>query len=184
MKRVLVPVADGFEEIETVTIVDVLRRAGIEVILAGIRSGPLTGSRKVQLIPDAEFGKVCDGEFDALVIPGGQPGVDHLIEDGRVTGLIRKMKDRGKWIGAICAAPLLLREAGLSEGIRLTSHPSIESRLSGSVYDFSRVVCDGKIMTSRGPGTALEFALALVTELAGREKAAEISKAMLAATSS
>ena len=179
MKRVLVPLADGFEEIETVTAVDVLRRAGVEVITAGLKEGALEGSRKIRVVPDTTLEKVRLEDFDALILVGGQPGVNHLRSDSRVLDLIRCMHEKQKTIGAICAAPLILRDAGITAGMRLTSHPGVEKDLGGSVYSEERVVYDRHCITSRGPGTALEFALALAEKLVSREKAEELKRAMV-----
>ena len=179
MKRVLVPVADGFEEIETVTIIYVLRRAGLEVVVAGIKSGELIGSRKIKLIPDAMLDQISGQEFDAVVLPGGQPGVDNLRRNASVIKILQNMNSQKKLVGAICAAPLALRDAGLISGLKLTSHPSVENDLAGSHYEKTRVVIDGNIVTSRGPGTAMEFALKLVEILVGSQKVRELEDAML-----
>ena len=180
MKKVLIPVADGFEEIETVTLIDVLRRVGVDVTVAGLRAGELVGSRRVRLLPDVELDAVQNQDFDMVILPGGQPGVDHLRGDARVLALLKSMHARKKLIGAICAAPLALRDAGLISGLRLTSYPSLAGELSGSRYEEARVVVDGHIVTSRGPGTALEFALKVVEILVGRAKAEELAGILLA----
>jgi len=180
MKKVLVPVTDGFEEIETVTIVDILRRAGVSVTLAGLQAGPLKGSRGVQILADAFIDEVKDDEFDLLVLPGGQPGVDNLRKDPRILEILRNRDRNKQMIGAICAAPLALRDAGITQGRRLTSHPSIEKEFSESRYSLDRVIVDGNFVTSRAAGTSIEFALKLVEILVGPEKACEIAKAVLA----
>lgn len=179
MKKVLVPLADGFEEIETVTVIDVLRRAGLEVMTAGIREGVLEGSRKVKLTPDTALEQVLEESFDALVLVGGQPGVNNLRSDARVLTLVRRMNQENKLIGAICAAPLIMRDAGITEGLHLTSHPGVEKDLSNSAYSEERVVMDKHRVTSRGPGTAMEFALVLVDLLVSKDKAEELRRAML-----
>ena len=179
MKKILVPLADGFEEIEAVTIIDVLRRAGFEVTVAGLHEGACRGSRGISLLAEKLISSIKPEDFDMIVLPGGQPGVDHLRKDARVLEAVRSMQKQGKIIGAICAAPLVLRDAGLAAGVKLTSHPSVEAELSASDYQKTRVVAEGKLITSRGPGTAMEFALKLVEILAGKEKAEELSKAMV-----
>lgn len=179
MKKVLVPLADGFEEIETVTVVDVLRRAGIEVITAGLHDGPLEGSRKVRLIPDMTLEHALQQDFDALVLVGGQPGVNNLRADARVLSLVCRMNQAEKVLGAVCAAPLIMRDAGITDGLNLTSHPGVEKDLSGCVYSEERVVIDKHRVTSRGPGTSMEFALAIVELLISHEKAEELRRAML-----
>jgi 4-methyl-5(b-hydroxyethyl)-thiazole monophosphate biosynthesis len=181
MKRVLMPLADGFEEIESVTIVDMLRRAGVEVVVAGVKRGELVGSRNVRLLPDKLLEDVKDQDFDMVVLPGGQPGVDNLRKNQTVLATLKKMDQKKKLIGAICAAPLALRDAGLIEGHRFTSYPGFEGEIHGGKFDAARVVVDGRLVTSRGPGTAMEFALKLVEILCGKPKAEELSSAVLAA---
>jgi len=181
MKKVLIPLADGFEEIETVTVIDVLRRAGIDVVVAGLKEGELQGSRRVRLLADVTLDAVKDQDFDMIVLPGGQPGVDNLRQDARVLAVLKAMHARKKMIGAICAAPLALRDAGLISGVRLTSYPSLAPELAGSRYEETRVVVDGSIVTSRGPGTAMEFALELIEALDGAEAREKVAKPMLAA---
>ncbi len=180
MKRVLMPLADGFEEIETVTVIDVLRRAGVDVVVAGLKAGELVGSRRVRLLPDVALEEVKDQDFDMVILPGGQPGVDNLRKDPRVLGILKSMHERKKMIGAICAAPLALRDAGLISGVRLTSYPGLSPQLQGSRYLEERVVVDGLVVTSRGPGTAMEFTLKIVELLLGREKAEELAGILLA----
>lgn len=180
MKNILIPVADGFEEIETITLIDVLRRAGLQVVVAGLKAGELQGSRRVRLLADVTLEEAAKQEFDVVVLPGGQPGVDNLRKDERVLALVKKMNAEKKTIGAICAAPLVLRDAGLTPGLRLTSYPGFESQLAGCRYDVSRVVVEGNVVTSRGPGTAMEFALKLVELLVSRQKADELAEILLA----
>ena len=179
MRKVLIPLADGFEEIETVTIIDVLRRAEVEVITAGLHSGPLEGSRKIKMLADTLLDDVLDQPFDALVLVGGQPGVNNLRNDPRVLNLVVRMNQEAKVVGAICAAPLIMRDAGIMEGLHLTSHPGVEKDLSAAVYSEERVVIDKHRITSRAPGTSMEFALALVEMLVSRDKAEELHRAML-----
>lgn len=179
MKQVLVPLADGFEEIEAVTVVGVLRRAGLSVTVAGIREGVLSGSRKISLSPDTVLSKVQVSDFDAVVVPGGQPGVNHLKADARLLAVVREMLNADKLVGMICAAPLVLKELNLHRGKKITSHPSVQTDLKDSKYSEERVVWDGNLITSRGPGTAMEFSLEMVEKLAGKAKRDELAKAML-----
>ena len=178
-KKVLLPMADGFEEIETVTIIDVLRRAGLEVVTAGTKAGVLLGSRCVKLIPDTVLESVKEEEFEMVVLPGGQPGVDNLRKHAGVLQILQKMSQRKKWVAAICAAPLILRDAGLIKNATLTSHPSVQECLPGVRYLQDRVVVEGRLITSRGPGTAMEFALKIVELLCDANKVRELSEAML-----
>lgn len=179
MKRILVPLAAGFEEIEAVTLVDVFRRAGLEVVLAGLTEGTVTGARKIGVLPDTVLSKVRAVDFDAMVLPGGQPGVNHLKADLGLLGMVKEMLAGGKVVGMICAAPLVLKELNLHKGRKITSHTSVQADLKDAEYSEERVVWDGNLVTSRGPGTAMEFALALVEKLAGRLKRDELVKAML-----
>lgn len=179
MKKILVPIADGFEEVEMITIVDVLRRAGLTVIVAGIKSGEVVGAHDIKLIPDVSLDNVMDEEFDMILLPGGQPGVDNLRKDSRVLDLLRTMDEQKKLIGAICAAPLVLRDAKLTAGKTLTCYPGFENQIEDMKFDNNRVVSDGRLLTSRGPGTAMEFSLEIVKILCGGEKALELSNQLL-----
>ena len=181
MARVLVPIADGVEEIEAVTIINVLRRAGVEVVCAGLTEKPVTASRTVKLIPDRSLEEIIDETFDMVVLPGGGNGVENLKRDPRIEVILRRMNGRHEWVTAICAAPTLLAAYGLLEGRKATSHPSRREQTALEKVDYreQRVVQDGHIITSRGPGTALEFALKLVEVLCGREKVGELKEAML-----
>jgi 4-methyl-5(b-hydroxyethyl)-thiazole monophosphate biosynthesis len=180
MKRVLVPLAPGFEEIEAVTIIDILRRADVHVTVAGTLAGPITGSHGVIITPDTTLDTVTDATFDMVVLPGGGPGTEALRRDVRVASLLKRHADRGEWVAAICAAPTVLADAGLLAGRRVTSFPSVQSQLSATDYRTFRVVVDGRIITSRSPGTALEFALTLVEHLVGRTVSRRIAGDVLA----
>jgi len=174
--NVVVLIAPGFEEIETLTIVDVLRRAGISVLLAGIAEPPITGGHGVRVMPDTSIDSITD--YDALVLPGGNPGYINLEHDQRVLKLVRAAHDAGKYIGAICAAPHVLGVAGIMEGAAATCYPGIE--IPGAKRVDERVVRQGKIITSQGPATAIDFALGLVEVLTSKENAREVRKALLA----
>ena len=184
-RRVLVPLAEGFEETEAVAIIDVLRRAGAEVVSAAVGgarapSRLVTGSHGIAIEADTEIAEVDGRDFDMIVLPGGMPGSAHLAGDERVLALVRELHAAGRTTAAICAAPIVLAAAGVVSGVPVTSHPSVRTRLGDAdVRGEPRVVRSGTIVTSQGPGTALEFALALAAELAGESKAAELAKAML-----
>jgi 4-methyl-5(b-hydroxyethyl)-thiazole monophosphate biosynthesis len=169
MARVLVPIAEGCEELEAVTIIDLLRRAGIEVVTAGLQPGPITCSRKTVIIPDVDLDEVLDQDFDMLVLPGGQPGADNLNSDARVQSLIQRLSVEGKYTTAICAAPKVLLSAGLLEGKTVTAYPGVLDDIipSSATYTGNAIEYDGKIITSRGPGTAMDFALSLIEALMG-----------------
>lgn len=179
MKSVVVLLAPGFEEIEALTVVDVLRRAGVRVMAAGLREGLVTGSHEITVKPDTTLDKVRPEEFDMVVLPGGMPGTTHLRQDSRVRKLVTEMAKRGKHTCAICAAPVVLKDAGVAQDRAVTSHPVMREELKGLDYREERVVTDDKVVTSRGPGTAMEFALELVRILVGQEKAAELAAAMV-----
>ena len=181
MKRVLVPLAPGFEEIEAITVIDVLRRAGIEVTVAGTQAGPIEGSRGIRVTADKTLADMRAEDFDMIAVPGGAKGVENLQKDPRLLPLLGEFTANGKQVAAICAAPSLLAAAGLLCGKQATSHPSVKEKVAAAaIYSEERVVTDGKLVTSRGPGTAMEFALKLAEILAGAEKVSELKAAMLA----
>lgn len=178
MKRVLCLVADGFEEIEMVTPVDLLRRCGVEVVMAAVGEDlNVTGKCGVRVRADAILSDVTTSGFDLLFIPGG-PGVAKLREDGRAAALARSFIDAEKPVAAICAAPLVLADAGLLEGRHFTAHNSVHDQLPGALAD-ERVVEDGLLITSRGAGTAIDFGLWLVQRMAGRTKAVEVAESIM-----
>lgn len=170
MKSVLVLFAAGSEELETVTVVNILRRGGISVTLAGLEVGALCGSRGIVLLPDTTLDDALKHSYDMLVLPGGQPGSDKLKADVRVLKLVQKMSQQGKYVTAICAAPSVLATAGLLDGKQATCFPGALDAFPQVMQQHSAVVEDGKLITSRGPGTAMDFALTLVERLAGEEK--------------
>lgn len=174
MARVLVPLADGCEEIEAVTIIDILRRAGIDVVTAGLAAGAVTASRGVVLVPDATLQSIVHESFDMIVLPGGGAGVDRLRRDERLLSCLRSHLGQGRPLAAICAAPRVLADAGLLAGRRVTSFPGWLDGVRDIDYRETAVVVDGDVITSRGPGTAMDFALELVVRLAGADKAAEV----------
>jgi len=171
MKKVLVPLASGFEELEAVTVIDLLRRASIEVIVAGLKDGVITGSRGTRILPDCDLDNAASADYEMIVLPGGLPGADNLNQDSRIHELLQQMADRGKYIAAICAAPKVLATAGLLDNKEMTSYPGSLSAVTveGLHNTGKAVVIDGKIITSRGPGTAMDFALLLIQLLAGVE---------------
>jgi protein deglycase len=171
MARVLVPLAEGCEELEAVTIIDLLRRAGIEVVAAGLADGAVRCSRGTMLLPDATLDDVLGESFDLIALPGGGPGADRLDGDPRIRTLLRRMADEGRYTTAICAAPKVLAHAGLLEGRRATGYPGVleATGVSGLRIEAAPVVRDGRVITSRGPGTAMDFALTLIETLAGPE---------------
>jgi 4-methyl-5(b-hydroxyethyl)-thiazole monophosphate biosynthesis len=178
---VLVPLAPGFEEIEAVTIIDVLRRAGVDVCVAGLGPGPVRGAHGIELGTDCLLDAVDPATLAMLVLPGGIPGTTNLRADARVLALVRALESSGRTVAAICAAPTVLSAAGVLAGREATSHPSVRAQLTGATVRTERVVCSGPVVTSQGVGTALDFALALVRELCGADRAAELRAALLVA---
>ena len=177
MPSVLVPLADGFEEIEAFAPVDLLRRAGIDVMVASLsETRHATGRSGITAHADTTLGSVIGADFDLIFLPGGA-GVKHLRADPRVLELVRKQHAADRWLAAICAAPTVLQDCGLLTGRRYTAHFSVAGELPAILAD-ERIVTDGKITTSRGAGTAVEFGLHLAGLLAGPDKSAEIGKAI------
>ncbi len=174
MSRVLVPLAEGCEEMEAVTIIDLLRRGGIEVVAAGLHEGPVTGSRGTRILPDTTLDEALRSDYDMVVLPGGLPGSDHLAADERVTALLRRMNESGRFVGAVCAAPKVLARTGILDGKRATAFPGVLQAEDHPDIGGEPVVRDGKVITSRSAGTAMDFGLALVEALAGRETRNEV----------
>ena len=174
MPTVLIPLAQGCEEIEAVTVIDILRRAGLSVTSAGLDSQPVIASRGTVLIPDCTLDEALLITYDMVVLPGGQPGTNNLNADTRIHALLKTMAQQGKYISAICAAPSVLATAGLLDGKRATSFPGALSGFHKVHLQTEAVVEDGNIITSRGPGTAMDFALTLVERLTNKAKRLEV----------
>ncbi|MGA7751065.1 MAG: DJ-1 family glyoxalase III [Gallionella sp.] len=170
MKNVLVLFAEGSEELEAITIVNILRRAGVSVTLAGLEAGALRGSRGVMLMPDSTLDVVLHDDFDMIVLPGGQPGTNNLKADTRVLKLVQRMAQQEKFVAAICAGPSVLAAAGLLDGKQATSFPGALTPFPKVKQQRAAIVEDGRFITSRGPGTAMDFALTLAERLVGSDK--------------
>lgn len=179
MHKVLVMLAQGCEEIEAVTTIDILRRAGVEVTSAGLDDLPVLASRGVMLLADTTLDLAQHQDFDMIVLPGGQPGTDNLKADNRLTALLQRMAKQGKYLAAICAAPSVLAAAGLLDGRKATCYPTCLDGYPKVDLQTAAVVEDGRLITSRGPGTAMDFALALVERLAGKAKRQEVEAALV-----
>jgi protein DJ-1 len=179
-KRVLVFLAEGAEEMEVTIVVDVLRRAGIEVTLASISGNEAVRcSRGVRIVPDLALADV-QGDFSAVVLPGGAEGARRLSASDDVGAWLVRHEAQGLLVGAICAAPTALKAHGVFRGRRMTSYPSIQPELVGyAELDSSAVVEDGNLITSQGPGTAFAFALALVARLLGKAALERVEKPLL-----
>ncbi len=184
MPRVLMPLAPGFEEIEALAVVDILRRAGVEVVVAGTakdtKNSLIKGKCAIKVAPDEPLEGLTAKGFDMIVLPGGKDGTDNLRGDLRIRDLLKDFSNQGKYIAAICAAPTVLKDASLTEGRTITCHPSVINELIDANVIEDRVVVDDKLITSQGPGTALEFAFKLVEILVSKEKAEEVNQGVLA----
>lgn len=180
-KRALIAVADGSEDLECVTLIDVLRRAEIEVVLASVEDRRMiTCARGTRLTTDAMLLDVLAQDFDLIVLPGGMPGAQRLADFEPLAERVRKQAKAGELFAAICAAPAVaLQHYGVLRQRRMTCYPSFSDRLSGCSFVDEPVVVDGNCITSQGPGTALAFALTLVEQLVGRSMRNEVAKTML-----
>jgi len=158
--RLIVPLAEGFEEIEAVAVIDILRRANIKVDVVGIEDEIVSGRNGVKVLCDKIIADVKPEDYDGIVLPGGNPGYKNLENNQQVINLIKALNNKGKLVAAICAAPTILEKVGVLEGRRATCYPSLKDRIKNYVDE--RVVVDKNIITSKGPGTAIEFALEIV----------------------
>lgn len=170
MRKVLIPLAAGCEELEAVTVIDLLRRAQLDVTTASLTIDlAVKASRGVTLVADTTLDAVRAEDFAMIVLPGGQPGTDNLNADPRIHQLLKTMAASDKWLAAVCAAPLVLATAGLLNGFRATAYPGVLTQRDWPQIQLveEAVVIDGQRVTSRGPGTAMDFALTLIGLLAG-----------------
>lgn len=174
MPKVMIPLAEGFEETETISVADVLRRAGIEVVLTGIPSTIVEGAHGIKVIADKKIDDLDTEKFDALVLPGGNPGYINLGKSKAVMDAITDFEEKGKLIGAICASPSLLAKTGILKERKATIYPGMEKDIPRPRN--GNVVEDDNVVTSKGPGTALEFALKIVEILEGSGKAEKIKR--------
>lgn len=179
--HVLIPLAQGCEDLEAVTLIDILRRADIKVTTAGLDHLPVTGSRQTVFIPDTTIDKIMDIDFDCVVLPGGLPGSDNLNNDPRIHQILKKMATKNKYVAAICAAPKVLASAGLLDNRQATSFPHVLAQQNNPLIKISdkAVVVDGNVITSQSAGTAMDFALELVGLLSGKEKQHEINQQLV-----
>jgi 4-methyl-5(b-hydroxyethyl)-thiazole monophosphate biosynthesis len=179
MAEALVPLADGVEEMEAVIIMDVLRRAKWRVVGCGLRPGLVTASRGVLLQPDTEWDRIDPLAFEVLVLPGGAGGTQALSDDARVLETVRRFVRDQRLVGAICAAPRVLKAAGVVGGRRITCHPSVRDAFGEHPISNERVVVDGRLVTSQGPGTTFEFALKLIALVDGPPAAEAVAKGLI-----
>ena len=179
-KKVLVPIANGTEEIEAVCIIDVLRRAGASVTVASVEELQVTASRGVKLVADKLIAECVDETYDLVVLPGGMPGAEKLRNSKELETILLRQRQEERLYGAICASPaVVLQHHGLLEKRRATCHPNFVDQLQDTALVESRVAVDKNCVTSRGPGTALEFSFKLVELLYGKDKAKEVAAPMV-----
>ena len=180
MKKVLVPLAKGFEEIEAVSIIDVLRRAAADVVIASVDGSEcVCSSHNVRVLTDCALSAVDSSSFDMIALPGGNEGATTLAKDALPQKLIKEFHAKGKFVAAICAAPIALHAAGILQNVPYTCYPGCNTQIGGLYTEDKNVVVSDKIITSRGPATALAFALTLVEVLFGTPKAKELAAGML-----
>lgn len=180
MAKIAVCMADGCEEIEALTVVDVLRRGKMEAVTLSVNGiKKVTGSHQITFETDDLIENARWDTFDGIVLPGGMPGTTNLGSCAAVTERIRSFASEGKLVAAICAAPSVLGENGLLEGKRATSYPGFEEKLKGAGYVTEPVAVDGNIITSRGMGTAIDFSLSIVAYFTDRENAAELGETFM-----
>ncbi len=180
MAKVCVLLANGFEEIEAVSLIDVLRRGGLEVIVAGVGGDVIYGAHSVRIIPDTKIELVNSDEFDLVVLPGGLPGAVNLAEDEATQNLLKEMDKKGKFVGAICAAPYALKTAGVLKD-KYTAYPGWEGNIRNEGYvSDKKVVEDKNVLTSKGPGTAICFGLEIVKKFVGEKVYKELKAGLLA----
>ena len=175
---VYVCIAEGFEEIEALTPVDVLRRAGCRVRTVGITGKVVTGAHGIPVVCDQEGAEAFPEDLELLVLPGGMPGTRHLEASPVVQSWLAQAVERGRWVAAICAAPSILGHLGLLEGRQATAFPGFEEDLAGACLSPEPVVVDGRFVTARGMGVALEFSLCLAGLIQGKEKAQQVREAI------
>jgi DJ-1 family protein len=179
LKRILVLLADGFEETEAVTAIDVLRRGGVDVVLCSLSGKLAEGSHHMTLQADTTIDSDGLTDFDGIYLPGGTKGATTLRDDARAQKLIRYYHDNGKKVAAICAAPIALERAGILKGKKVTSNPDFRSHIKDADYLEDPVVVSGNIITSRAAGTTLPIGLEILRQLGLEKEADQVSKAML-----
>ncbi|MBM7556629.1 DJ-1 family glyoxalase III [Halanaerobacter jeridensis] len=179
MGQIVIPLADGFEETEAITNIDVLRRAGLNVVTVSLGSLTVHGDHGIDVQADQNISDLDLDQVEGIVLPGGMPGAKHLKEDKRVVELVEKLDEEDGLVAAICAAPMVLEEAGVIEDRPATSYPGFDEQMPSCRYQQDRVVVDDNLVTGRGPGVALEFAIKIVELIVGQDKAEELKAAMI-----
>lgn len=180
MAKLLICMADGCEEIEALTVVDLARRAGLEIDMASVSGkAEVTGSHKIKIGADKSLKDIDVNGYDGVILPGGMPGTNYLREDAKVIETVKNFTKGDKLVAAICAAPTVLGYAGVLDGKNASCYPGMEDGLTGAKANTKEVNVDGNIITSRGLGTAIPFALAIIAYFLGEEKAAQISNSVV-----
>lgn len=178
MPKILIPLADGFEDIEAIAVIDVLRRAGIEVVTAGATGNFVVSASRIRMSTDSRIIDMDTSKFDGIVLPGGSAGVENLGRNETLMRLVEDYAKTGKLVAAICMAPSLLAKRGILKDKKATAYPGLERGFDKPRAD--RVVVDENIITSQGPGTAVEFALKIVEQMLGKPKALQIKQQLVA----
>ncbi len=172
----IVPLADGFEELEAVTIIDILRRVNISVTTLFLQNNPVIGSHNIAITADANIDDISSEKYSLIVLPGGQPGSTNLKNDARIISLIKEICSTSGYAAALCAAPIVLAASGVLEGKKATCYPGYEAELKGATVISDTVVHDGNVITSKGPGTAIPFVLKIIEIIISKETALEAQK--------
>jgi 4-methyl-5(b-hydroxyethyl)-thiazole monophosphate biosynthesis len=180
MTKAVLFLATGFEDVEVASIIDTLSRGGVEVVIAGLQAGAIEGKYGIELVPDIAFDEIELEKYDAVILPGGYPGYANLRADRRVLDTVKRAFEMGIFVAAICGAPSVLAKAGVLKGKKATIYPGMEAELTGAKPSNERVVVDGTVVTSQGPGTALEFGVKLVEILVGDKKARALKEELVA----
>lgn len=180
MKKAGVFLAEGFEEIEGLTVVDILRRAGVETVMISITGQKeVHGSHKIGVLADCLYEEVEFSELDGIVLPGGMPGTTNLGNYSGVNEAVKSFAENGKLVAAICAAPSVLGQAGILEGKKAACYPGFEDKLTGAEVVYEEVAEAGNVITSRGMGTAISFGLRLTAYLVSEQKAKELAEGII-----
>jgi len=172
--KLMITLADGFEDIEAMVPIDILRRAGVVVDTVGVVGSVITSKNGIRVMVDKRLSEINPDNYDGIILPGGNPGYINLGRTAKIIDILKKMNSQGKLIAAICGAPSILAKAGVLDNKKATVHPGMEKELPYPRAE--RVVVDGNVITSQAPGTAMEFALALVEKIVGRGKVLELRK--------
>jgi len=179
MKNSVIFLATGFEEIEALTVVDVLRRADLKCDMCSIEEINVTGAHGITVKADLLISDLIDGDYSCLILPGGMPGATNLKENKKIIALVKSFNKAGKLVAAICAAPIVIDEAGIINGRKITSFPGLKPELKDCEYQEQAVVVDDNLITSRGPATAIKFALKLVERLLNKEVSEKLQESLL-----